>query len=137
MNPREQEPGLGFWTVFGRCCRLRCPRCGEGRLFRGLLHMNAVCEHCALRIEREPGFYLGSIYFNYGLTSVIGLATFFALYFGYGISPDAQLWPMAVFCVVFPLFFFRHARALWLGMDVYLDRENQSSGGSAEKQKAS
>ncbi len=119
------KPPLAFWPVFKRCCRLRCPRCGEGKLFAGFLRMNNNCEGCGLDLVREPGFYLGSIYFNYGLTSIIALAVFFSLYFGYGISPDVQLWPLATFCVVFPLIFFRHARALWLGMDVYFDKSHQ------------
>lgn len=87
--------------------------------------MNDACERCRLNIARESGFYLGSIYFNYGLTSVIALAVFFTLFLGYGISPDAQLWPLAAFCVIFPLLFFRHARSLWLGMDVWLDKSQQ------------
>ena len=29
------------------------------------------CTECGLRFHREPGFYLGSIYFNYGLTAIL------------------------------------------------------------------
>ncbi|MDA7979280.1 MAG: DUF983 domain-containing protein [Pirellulales bacterium] len=87
--------------------------------------MNASCDHCGLDLVRESGFYLGSIYFNYGLTTIIALAVFFTLYLGYGITPDAQLWPLATFCVAFPLLFFRHARAFWLGMDVFFDKSQQ------------
>ena len=28
--------------------RGRCPRCGQGRLFRGFLSLQAACEHCGL-----------------------------------------------------------------------------------------
>jgi hypothetical protein len=32
--------------------------------------MPARCSHCGLRLERESGFYLGAIYFNYGITAL-------------------------------------------------------------------
>ena len=32
----------------GRGLRGRCPRCGEGRLFRGYLSLRSACEHCGL-----------------------------------------------------------------------------------------
>ena len=31
-----------------RGLRGRCPRCGEGRLFRGYLSLRSACEHCGL-----------------------------------------------------------------------------------------
>lgn len=32
----------------GRGMRGRCPRCGQGRLFRGFLSLQPACEHCGL-----------------------------------------------------------------------------------------
>ncbi|HUL90569.1 MAG TPA: DUF983 domain-containing protein [Pseudolabrys sp.] len=32
----------------GRGLRGRCPRCGEGRLFRGFLALRPACEYCGL-----------------------------------------------------------------------------------------
>ncbi|HYC18232.1 MAG TPA: DUF983 domain-containing protein [Pseudolabrys sp.] len=32
----------------GRGLRGRCPRCGEGRLFKGFLALRPACEHCGL-----------------------------------------------------------------------------------------
>jgi uncharacterized protein (DUF983 family) len=32
----------------GRGLRGRCPRCGEGRLFKGFLSLRPACERCAL-----------------------------------------------------------------------------------------
>jgi hypothetical protein len=32
-----------------------------------------------------------------------------------------MLWPLAAFCVFFPLWFFRYARSLWLAFDEYFD----------------
>ncbi len=49
---------------------LRCPRCGQGALFRNLLLMHHHCDACGFVYERAPGFFLGSAYLNYGFTVV-------------------------------------------------------------------
>ena len=107
---------MSFWRTVGRSCRLRCPRCGGSRLFRGWFTMWPECQHCHLPFEREPGFYLGSIYFNYGLTALVVTVAYFAMYFGTTISQNAALISLTLFCVLFPLWFFRYARSLWLGL---------------------
>ncbi len=112
---------MSFSNILARSLRLRCPQCGQGPLFAGWLRMHPRCEHCGLAFQREPGFFLGAIYFNYGLTALIITASFFGLYLGAGIQPNVLLWPLTAFCVLFPLWFFRYARALWLGFDQYWD----------------
>ena len=112
---------LAFWTAFGRSCRLRCPRCGEGNLFRGRLRMYQACDRCGLKFQREPGYFLGSIYFNYGLTALLVTVAYFVGYFGTSIPPTYLLWGLTAFCILFPLWFFRYARSLWLGWDHYFD----------------
>ena len=42
--------------------RNRCPRCGEGKLFSGLLAVSAVCSHCGLTLAKHeqgdgPAFF--------------------------------------------------------------------------------
>jgi uncharacterized protein (DUF983 family) len=90
-------------------------------LFRGWFSMHERCSHCGLKFLREPGYFLGSIYFNYGVTAVLVMAGYLGLYFATNVSPDLLLWVMAAVCVVFPLWFFRYARSLWLGLDLYFD----------------
>ncbi len=116
---------MSFWTTFFRSCRLRCPRCGQTRLFRGWFSMWPKCSACELPFDREPGFYLGSIYFNYGLTALLVTIAYFALYFGVEASQQIVLAALMAFCVLFPLWFFRYARSLWLGMDEYLDPHSE------------
>ena len=111
----------GYWTVMWRSWRLRCPRCGEGYLFRGWFRMRKQCDWCGMCYEREPGFFLGSIYVNYGLTAVLVTIGYFALYAADVLPQQATLWILTLFCVVFPLWFFRYARSLWLGFDQYWD----------------
>jgi hypothetical protein len=90
-------------------------------MFAGWFRMNKSCEHCGFPFEREPGFYLGSIYVNYGLTAWTMTVSFMVLFLGFGYSPDVLLWPEMAFCVLFPLWFHRYARAIWIAFDYYWD----------------
>jgi len=105
----------------GRALRLRCPRCGRAPMFAGVLQMHKSCAACGLRFEREAGFFLGSIYLNYGLTAVVNTVTWVVLRFGMGL-PAAWILPgLLLFSLTFPLFFHRYARALWLSLDQRFD----------------
>lgn len=113
--------GSNLSTTLGRCARLRCPRCGDGRQFRNWFQMHPRCPQCGLRFERGPGYFLGSAYVNYGITTLILTISYFALHFGAGWS-NTQLAPaLGAFCVIFPLFFFRYARSFWMGLDYWFD----------------
>jgi uncharacterized protein (DUF983 family) len=116
-----EPPRLPFWRTVLRSSRLRCPRCGEGELFDGWFAMRPRCDRCGLDFRQEPGFYLGSIYFNYGLTALIVTVAYFTLYFAASLSGQVLLVGLTVFIVFFPLWFFRYARSLWLGFDQYWD----------------
>lgn len=110
-----------FWLLLIRAIRLRCPFCGQGKLFRHPFRMHDHCPNCEAKLEREPGFYLGSIYFNYGLTALISAIAYPVLLLN-KVLPDWQLQAIILgFVVVFPLWFFRYARSLWLGFDEFAD----------------
>jgi uncharacterized protein (DUF983 family) len=118
------KPTLG--TMLSRAFRLRCPACGEGRLFRKWIQMHPHCQHCGFRFERGPGYWLGSIYVNYGLTALVVTAGYFALFFSELMTPNQILILLTAFCVLFPLWFFRYARAIWVAVDLYLDPAQQT-----------
>jgi uncharacterized protein (DUF983 family) len=113
---------LSFGQALLRALRLRCPYCGTGRLFAGLFRMNSVCEHCETQLERDPGYFLGSTYINYGVTASLTTVTYVLLHFGFGWSNQILMPGLMVFCVFFPLVFFRYARSLWLALDCFFDR---------------
>jgi uncharacterized protein (DUF983 family) len=100
-----------------RAARLRCPRCGRAPLFRGWLTMNTVCAVCDLRFERAQGYWIGAIYVNYAVTTSIAVAGFFMLWAWTTLSMAAQLAIWVPFCVLFPLWFFRYSRAVWLAVE--------------------
>jgi len=100
-----------------RGLRLLCPRCGQGRIFRGWFAMNERCPACGRKFDRAPGYLLGSIYINYGLTAMLVVAMYFGMYFGEVLEGQRLLIAMTAFAVVFPLWFFRYARSLWIAFD--------------------
>lgn len=112
---------MRFLVLLGRALRLRCPLCGQGRLFRSWVSMSPTCAVCQATFEREPGFFLGSIYINYGLTALIVAIAYPVLMF-HRVLPKQQLLAGALaFTVVFPVLLFPWARSLWLGFDQWHD----------------
>jgi uncharacterized protein (DUF983 family) len=107
-------------TILHRSLRLRCPRCGRGKVFAGWFRMLPRCNCCELIFDREPGYFLGSIYFNYGLTAAI-LVVAGTAGFVLGVHQELLTIALAVFCLAFPLWFFRYARCLWMGFDEHWD----------------
>lgn len=113
---------LSFGQALARAVRIRCPYCGVGPLFSGLLRMNTTCDSCGVRLEREPGYFLGSTYINYGVTAGLTTLAYVVLHFGVGWSNRLLMPGLMAFCLVFPLVFFRYARSLWLSLDCFFDR---------------
>ncbi|MDX1945130.1 MAG: DUF983 domain-containing protein [Pirellulaceae bacterium] len=117
-----------FWILLGRSLRLTCPLCGRGRLFRWWVVMHPTCSHCGIKFEREPGFFLGSIYINYGLTSLIVAIAYPVLLFGYGLPKYPLLVGSLVFILLFGLAIHPWARSLWLGFDQWRDPRDGETG---------
>ena len=83
--------------------------------------MHETCSDCGTRFEREPGFFLGSIYINYGLTALIIAVAYPILLFSGLVAERKLLVGGLLFALLFPLLVFRHARSLWLGFDQFYD----------------
>ena len=109
---------MRFWQIVGRGLRLRCPRCGEGRLFTRLFTMPDACASCGLDFKREQGYYIGAMYINYGATTAILLGVSLPLIGKYPL-PNILI-PLSIFCLLFPIWFFRYSRSLWLAIDLYI-----------------
>ena len=129
----QYDGTMRFLVLLKRALALRCPLCGQGRLFRSWLAMHRRCPACDVVFEREPGFFLGSIYINYGLTSVIVAAAYMILRFGYDLPKTPLVVAAALFTVAFPIFIFPWARSLWIGFDQWRDpRTGEVGTGLAE-----
>jgi hypothetical protein len=83
--------------------------------------MHKHCPHCGAIFEREPGFFLGSIYINYGLTALIVAISYPLLLFNGMVKETPLLIGAVAFTVVFPILLFPWARSLWLGFDQWHD----------------
>ena len=107
--------------VMGRGLRLQCPRCGAAALFEGPFRMRPRCPACRLVFEREPGYFVGAIYLNYGVTVLLVMGGYFALDAWLHLGTSAQLVLWCAFAVLFPLGFFRYSKSLWLSLDYLVD----------------
>ncbi len=125
--------GQSLGTILGRAFRLRCPKCGGGRMFSGLLRMHDRCSECGLVYERDPGYFLGSSYVNYGFTALTLTPAYVTLHYAFGWTNTQLAFPLVGWVLVFPVFFFRYARALWLGMDVYFDPQSFEDPAESEQ----
>jgi len=85
--------------------------------------MRAECDICHLRFEREQGYFVGAIYINYAVTVVLALAGFQLLDFFLELTLAQQLTLWIAFAALFPLFFYRYSKSLWLSMDCWINPE--------------
>ena len=112
-------PTLG--VLLFRGLRLRCPRCGQAPIFSGWFTMNDECAACGRRFNRDAGYLLGSIYFNYGVTASLVVIAYFTMFFGNLLTDQQRLFVLSAFAVIFPMWFFRYARSLWISFDEHWD----------------
>lgn len=115
-------PPDSLGQAFSSGISLKCPMCRQGKLFATWIRMEKQCGNCGFQFERDPGYFLGSTYINYGLTTLLTTWTYIVLRFGAGVDRRWLISGLAAFCVIFPLVFFRFARSLWLSFDCYFDR---------------
>jgi uncharacterized protein (DUF983 family) len=101
-----------------RVVRLRCPVCGKGKPFDGLMTIEPYCQVCGYRFQRESGYFLGSIYFNYGATAGILVIGYFSLEGLFDLTFRQQLPIWTLFSFLFPFWFHRYARSLWMALDL-------------------
>lgn len=96
----------------------RCPRCLEGKVFRGRFEMNDPCPVCGLTFEREPGYFFGAMYVSY-LLAVVFLTTFY--FIGEMLLPEWNSLVIALLAVIpyLPLMpaVFRYSRTIWMHFD--------------------
>jgi uncharacterized protein (DUF983 family) len=117
-------------STLGSILRQRCPRCRMGSIFRysifrGFPKMHDRCSFCDLKFEREPGYFLGAMYFSYALGLVI-IALIAALLWsvtGWWITKDT-IWAVVLFLPLAPTITL-FARVLWIYLDQTIDPERR------------
>jgi uncharacterized protein (DUF983 family) len=96
--------------------RLRCPACGQGRIFRNLTVMHESCPHCGAVFEREEGDFVGAIVVAYSITAVlVAIGIYVVEVFGHlDAMVHVILW--SAFTVVFVVLTYRNMKGIWLGI---------------------
>jgi uncharacterized protein (DUF983 family) len=108
---------------------MRCPRCCEGKVFRGVFAMNDPCPVCGLVFQREEGYFLGSMYVSYLLSSAILVASFLAGHLLLG-DWNPHLVLILVFLPFIPLvpLVFRYSRVIWMHFERWVCPSDISAG---------
>jgi len=117
MNGTQYRLRTALW----RGLRRRCPRCGEGAVFKGWIKMHDNCGACGLRFLRNQGDLTGYLVvvdrgvFIFPLIALI----FIRLYFDY---PRWFYWAVAVGLVVAFFYTMPVRNSLGLALDYYVRR---------------
>jgi len=106
-----------IFLTLRRCLKLRCPVCGRDSIVRRPFNLKHRCGACGAIFKREEGFFVGAIMANVVATEVFILVTYLACLIFTNLSDSSILTILFVIAIVFPLAFYHHAWALWLGMD--------------------
>jgi Uncharacterized protein conserved in bacteria len=107
--------------LFGRALRLRCPNCGEGKLFESWLRMRSQCAVCGFRFERgEEGYQVGSYMFNIVASELLFALAFVGLVV---LTWPAPPWALLEYggillMIIAPFVFFPFSKALFLAFDL-------------------
>ena len=100
-----------------RCLRLQCPVCGNDSIVRRPFNLKHHCDGCGAIFKREEGFFVGAIMANVVATEVFIVVVYLACRILTSLRDQAILTILFVIAIGFPLAFYHHAWALWLGMD--------------------
>lgn len=107
--------------IIARGLTNRCPNCGSRTLFKegSWFELNKTCPRCGLVLEKDEGFFLGSMSLNYGVTVVVFLVPVLVLYL-VGIFSGLVAAIVAGFGAIgVPILFYRSSRSWWL-MNYYV-----------------
>jgi uncharacterized protein (DUF983 family) len=99
-----------------RGLRLRCPRCGETKLFHGVFAMHERCAHCGWVFEREEGYWTGAMAVNLVVSELLVAVVVVPL-----AARQTPLLPLFAIglpiIVLLPCLFYRHSKSLWMTLD--------------------
>ncbi len=118
--------------IFIRGCKLRCPCCGHGRLFKSAMRLHERCSGCGELFEREPGLWFGAVYINLGLTLGLTVAAFTLTQVFTSVTASERIAIWTSVAALGPFVFYRLSKGLWLsvvffGEGLYIRWPNRSA----------
>lgn len=112
----------------------RCPRCHSGKLFGTSITslqkpflMHRHCPECFQSYYPEPGFYYGAMFISYIITAFYCLGFVGVCILLFGLSVEAAFGLLLASLLLFYIWFYRMARAVWIHINMRYDahaREN-------------
>ena len=112
----KRDPRTILLTLW-RCLKLTCPACGKASIVGRPFNVNERCAACGVIFKREEGFFVGAIMANVVATEMLILVVYFLCLLLTNLDEQTMLTIVFIVGVTFPLFFYHHSWALWLGMD--------------------
>ena len=85
--------------------------------------MREACGSCGLRFERAQGYFVGAIYVNYAVTAMLVIGGYLVLWRVLSLSTTMQLVIWLPVVALFPLWFFRYSRSVWLALELFFNPE--------------
>ena len=114
---------------------MKCPRCRKADLFyfpilkfKRMFDMKLRCSCCDANFMPEPGFYYGSMFISYIMTSFFMLGSFFILKLGFHMETFSAFGVVLAIVVLLYFFIFRFSRSLWLSFFLKYDAEAKCVG---------
>jgi uncharacterized protein (DUF983 family) len=95
---------------------LRCPNCEVGKMFSGLFTIRETCPHCGARFERLQGESIGGTLINLCFAELLSIGGFFVSEALFHPPLIFQLVFWITFNILFTVFFYRHARGMWVAV---------------------
>ena len=125
----KREPRSIFVT-FGRCLKLLCPVCGRASIVQRPFHLKHDCDSCRAVFKREEGFFVGAIMANVVATELFILISYMFCLLFMRLGDQTMLTILIAIAIAFPVAFYHHAWALWLGLDQLIEGLPQSAQNS-------
>ncbi len=117
----------------GRALRLRCPNCGQGRLFSSWLRMVGRCGVCGLLYERgEHDAFIGAYMLNLIIAELYVALLMLVLILATWPAVPWHLLPWGIALLTIPAVVatYPFSRSLWLGIDLIFRPADPADFGS-------
>jgi uncharacterized protein (DUF983 family) len=135
-----------FSSMMANALSWKCPTCGERPLFVPWYQVRTLrdwfmpldgCPRCGYPFEREPGYFLLSIFaIYYGVCALLGLVIYLVLDFWVHLPIWLVLTLTIVPMPIFNLWFARHSKALFLAFDLFFDPHHGEDDGGDRRIKS-
>lgn len=101
---------------------LKCPKCGEGKIFKAPFRMNETCSSCGFKYEREDGYFtnaavIASIFYSFIVAPILLIMA------AQDDSVTEIAWVLGIVTVITIPIIFHYSRSIWLYFDYMANPE--------------